>query len=34
MKPLKLCDEIILLENGRVLKKFTFGNFMKIPLSL
>ena len=27
MKPLKLCDEIILLENGRVLKKFTFEEF-------
>ena len=27
MKPLKLCDEIILLESGRVLKKFTFEEF-------
>ncbi len=27
MKPLKLCDEIILLESGRVLKKFKFEEF-------
>ena len=27
MKPLKLCDEIIVLENGKVLKNYKFEEF-------
>lgn len=29
MKPLKLCDKIILLEKGKILQQYTFEEFNK-----
>ena len=29
MKPLKLCDKIIVLENGKILQEYTFEEFYK-----
>ena len=29
MKPLRLCDQIIVLEEGKILQKFSFEEFNK-----
>ena len=29
MKPLKLCDEIIVLEKGKIVKKYDYEEFYK-----